>query len=338
MVETSSKGDRSMEKKRVLSGMRPTGKTHLGHLHGILENWRDLQDQYECFYFAADWHALTSEYKNTAVIKESLIEMIIDWLSVGLDPQRSTLFVQSWVKEHAELHLLLSMITPLGWLERNPTYKEQQEELTDKDIGTYGFLGYPVLQAADILMYKGNYVPVGKDQLPHLEITREIARRFNYLYREVFPPPDALLTQVPNLGGTDGRKMSKSYDNAIYLSDSQDVLTSKIEQMVTDPQRGYRKDPGDPDVCGLFPYHRIYTEPEVVGNIIKECRQAAIGCRDCKKILIQKVVEYLGPIQEKREYYLSHMGEVEEIIREGTERAREVARNTMREAREAMRL
>jgi tryptophanyl-tRNA synthetase len=325
-----------MEKKRVLSGMRPTGKTHVGHLHGILENWRHLQNEYECFYFAADWHALTSEYKNTAVIKESLIEMIVDWLSVGIDPQHSTLFVQSWVKEHAELHLLLSMITPLGWLERNPTYKEQQAELADKDIGTYGFLGYPVLQAADILMYKGNYVPVGKDQLPHLEITREIARRFNYLYHETFPPPEALLTQVPNVGGIDGRKMSKSYNNAIFISDPPDVIATKIEQMITDPQRGYRKDPGDPDVCNLFPYHRIYTEPEVVAKISRECRQAGIGCTECKHTLIARMQQYLAPIQEKREYYLTHPAEVETIIHDGTGRAREVARHTMAEVRSAM--
>jgi tryptophanyl-tRNA synthetase len=325
-----------MEKKRVLSGMRPTGKTHVGHLHGILENWRDLQDQYECFYFAADWHALTSEYKNTAVIKESLAEMIIDWLSVGIDPRRSTLFVQSQVKEHAELHLLLSMITPLGWLERNPTYKEQQEELAEKDIGTYGFLGYPVLQAADILMYKGDYVPVGKDQLPHLEITREIARRFNYLYQETFPEPEALLTEVPNLGGVDGRKMSKSYNNAIFISDPPDVLAGKIEQMITDPQRAYRKDPGNPDVCGLFPYHRIYTEPQVVAEINRECRQAGIGCKECKQILLQRLQAYLTPIQEKRSYYLAHLEEVEGIIAEGTAKAKEVARHTMIEVREAM--
>jgi len=325
-----------MEKKRVLSGMRPTGKTHVGHLHGILENWRDLQDQYECFYFAADWHALTSEYKNTAVIKESLTEMIIDWLSVGIDPRRSTLFVQSQVKEHAELHLLLSMITPLGWLERNPTYKEQQEELAEKDIGTYGFLGYPVLQAADILMYKGNFVPVGKDQLPHLEITREIARRFNYLYQETFPEPEALLTEVPNLGGIDGRKMSKSYNNAIFISDPPDVLAAKIDQMITDPQRAYRKDPGNPDVCGLFPYHRIYTEPEVVAEINRECRQAGIGCKECKQILLKRLQAYLTPIQEKRSYYLTHLEEVEGIIAEGTAKAKEVARHTMVAVREAM--
>jgi tryptophanyl-tRNA synthetase len=316
-----------MKKRRVLSGMRPTGKTHVGHLHGILENWRALQDQYECFYFAADWHALTSEYKNTAVIKETLTEMIIDWLSVGIDPRRSTLFVQSQVKEHAELHLLLSMITPLGW---------QQEELAEKDIGTYGFLGYPVLQAADILIYKGNFVPVGKDQLPHLEITREIARRFNYLYAETFPEPEALLTEVPNLGGIDGRKMSKSYNNAIYLSDSEAVLAAKIEQMITDPQRAYRKDPGNPDVCGLFPYHRIYTEPERVLEIDSECRQAGIGCRECKQILLKRLTAYLAPIQEKREYYFAHPEEVAGIIEQGTGRAREVAQRTMVEVREAM--
>ncbi len=327
-----------MKKGRVLSGMRPTGKTHLGHLHGILENWRNLQDEYECFYFAADWHALTSEYKNPALIKENLTEMIVDWLSVGLDPKRSTLFVQSWVKTHAELHLLLSMITPLGWLERNPTYKEQQEELAEKDIGTYGFLGYPVLQAADILIYKANFVPVGKDQLPHLEITREIARRFNFLYKEVFPTPEALLTKVPILGGIDGRKMSKSYNNAIYLSDPPEVIANKIEQMVTDPQRGYRKDPGDPDVCGLFPYHRIYSSPQTVAEIDRDCRVAAIGCRDCKKKLIDRVIEYLTPIQQQRFYYLSHSKMVEEIIHEGTVRAKQVAEQTMVEVREAMRV
>lgn len=325
-----------MEKRRVLSGMRPTGKTHLGHIHGILENWRDLQDEYDCFYFAADWHALTSEYKSTSVIKDSLTEMFVDWLSVGLDPQRSTFFVQSWVKEHAELHLLLSMITPLGWLERNPTYKEQQEELGEKEVGTYGFLGYPVLQAADILMYKGNYVPVGKDQLPHLEITREIARRFHHLYREVFPLPEALLTEVPILMGTDGRKMSKSYNNAIYISDAEDVLAAKIEQMLTDPQRGYRKDPGNPEVCGVFPYHRIYTEPDLVGEMDRECRRAGIGCKDCKNVLFKRVKEYLVPIQDKRNYYLTHLGELEQIIHQGTEKARGMAHTTMGEVREAV--
>jgi len=325
-----------MQNRRVLSGMRPTGKTHLGHLHGILENWRSLQEEYECFYFAADWHALTSEYQDSAIIKKSINEMFIDWIAAGLDAERCTFFVQSWVKEHAELHLLLSMITPLGWLERNPTYKEQQIELANKDVKTYGFLGYPVLQAADILMYKADYVPVGKDQLPHLEITREIARRFNYLYREIFPSPEALLTEVPILLGIDGRKMSKSYDNAIYVSDSKEVLETKIGQMVTDPQRGYRKDPGNPEVCSVFSYHRIYTEPEAVSEIDRECRRAGIGCRDCKKLLVAMVIHYVASIQEKREYYLSHPEEVEDIVREGTRRAREVAEDTMIEVREAM--
>jgi len=324
--------------RRVLSGMRPTGKTHLGHLHGILENWRRLQDEYTCFYFAADWHALTSEYKDPTVIKESLVEMFVDWLSVGLDPQKSTLFVQSWVKEHAELHLLLSMITPLGWLERNPTYKEQQEELKGKDLGTYGFLGYPVLQAADILMYKAHFVPVGKDQLPHLEITREIARRFAYLYREIFPLPQALLTEVPILPGIDGRKMSKSYNNAIYLSDPPEVIASKVSQMVTDPQRGRRHDPGDPEVCSVFAYHRLYTEGERVEEIARECRRAGIGCVDCKKILAANLKAYLAPIQERRAHHLTHLSEVREIMEEGTARAREVARTTMEEVREAIEL
>jgi len=237
---------------RVVSGMRPTGNLHLGHLHGALKQWLQLQDQYECFYFIADWHALTSEYKDPSLIKESTPEILIDWLAVGLDPEKSTLFLQSWVKEHAELHLLLSMITPIGWLERNPTYKDQQEELKDKDLGTYGFLGYPVLQAADILIYKAKYVPVGKDQLPHLEITREIARRFNYLYGDLFPEPQALLTESPYVPGTDGRKMSKSYNNAIYLSDPPELVAQKISLMFTDPQRGRRTDPGRPELCPVF--------------------------------------------------------------------------------------
>jgi len=322
--------------KRVVSGMRPTGKTHLGHLHGILENWVALQRDYSCFYFAADWHALTSEYKDPQIIRDSMTEMFVDWLSVGLDPQRATLFVQSWIKEHAELHLLLSMITPLGWLERNPTYKEQQEELKEKDIGTYGFLGYPVLQAADILIYKAHFVPVGKDQLPHLEITREIARRFAYLYKEVFPLPHALLTEVPILPGTDGRKMSKSYNNAIYLSDPPPLIAQKVSQMVTDPQRGRRSDPGDPQVCSVYAYHRIYTEDEVIREIEEGCRKAGIGCVDCKKILIERLQRHLGPLQERRAYYLEHLDEVRGIMEEGSSKAREVAQETLEEVRQAI--
>ncbi len=322
--------------ERVLSGMRPTGKIHLGHLHGVLENWRELQERYECFYFAADWHALTSEYKDPSVIRDSVAEMFVDWLAVGIDPGKATLFVQSWVKEHAELHLLLSMITPLGWLERNPTYKEQQEELKGKDLGTYGFLGYPVLQAADILIYKAQYVPVGKDQLPHLEITREIARRFAFLFRQVFPEPQALLTEAPNVPGTDGRKMSKSYNNAIFLADPPEVITEKVAQMFTDPQRGRRTDPGRPEVCGVFALHKIYTDREKLREIETECRRAGIGCVDCKRILAKNLCDYLAPLQEKRNSLMGRLDEVKDIVQEGSARARAVASSTMEEVREAM--
>ena len=236
-----------MVKKRVLSGMRPTGRLHLGHLHGTLGSWVKLQDEYKCFFFVADWHALTSEYENTGIIKDSTQDMVIDWLSAGIDPEKSILFIQSRILEHAELHLLLSMIVPLPWLERNPTYKEQQEEMSNKDLATYGFLGYPVLQAADIIIYKAHKVPVGKDQVPHLELTREIVRRFNYLYKNVFPEPDQILTEMSKVLGIDRRKMSKSYNNAIYLADSPEEIKTKVSQMITDPQRKRRNDPGNPD-------------------------------------------------------------------------------------------
>src|SRR5512145_3430187 len=242
--------------------MRPTGRLHLGNLHGALANWVNLQESgdYDCFYFVADWHAITSEYNSTDCIKDNGVNMVVDWLAAGLDPQKSTLFVQSAVKEHAELFLLLSMITPLAWLQRNPTYKEMQAELTSKDLSTFGFLGYPVLQASDIIMYKAYGVPVGVDQLPHVELTREIARRFNFLYREVFPVPEPLLTEVPKLLGIDGRKMSKSYDNAIYICDEGDELKTKVSSMFTDPQRMRRKDPGNPDICNVYSFHQLYTE------------------------------------------------------------------------------
>lgn len=322
--------------KRVLSGMRPTGRIHLGHLHGVLENWRRLQEQYECLYFIADWHALTSEYKDPGVIRESVGEMVLDWLAVGLDPERSILFVQSWVKEHAELHLLLSMITPLGWLERNPTYKEQQEELRGKDLGTYGFLGYPVLQAADILIYKAEYVPVGKDQLPHLELCREIARRFNYLYGETFPEPQALLTEAPHVPGTDGRKMSKSYDNAIFLSDPPEVIKQKVSLMFTDPQRGRRTDPGRPELCPVFALHKLHSPKETQEEIERECRRAGIGCVDCKRILSGNLLEDLEPLQEKRKEFQRKLGDVRGILEEGSRRARALASKTMEEVRRAM--
>lgn len=318
--------------------MRPTGKIHLGHLHGVLENWRRLQGQYECLYFVADWHALTSEYKEPGVIRESVGEMVIDWLAVGLDPEKATLFVQSWVKEHAELHLLFSMITPLGWLERNPTYKEQQEELKGKDLGTYGFLGYPVLQAADILIYKAQYVPVGKDQLPHLELCREIARRFNYLYGETFPEPQALLAEAPHVPGTDGRKMSKSYNNAIYLSDPPEVIRQKVSVMFTDPQRGRRTDPGRPELCPVFALHRLHSPEGTQGEIEAECRRAGIGCVDCKKILIGNLLENLRPLQERRRELAEKLRDVRGILEEGSRRARAIASETMEEVRRAMAL
>ena len=288
-----------MVKKRVLSGMRPTGKLHLGHLHGTLQNWIKLQNEYDCFFFAADWHALTSEYENTGEIKDSIQDMVIDWLSVGIDPENSTLFIQSKILEHAELHLLLSMIVPLPWLERNPTYKEQQEEMSNKDLTTYGFLGYPVLQAADIIMYKARKVPVGKDQVPHLELTREIVRRFNYLYKNIFPEPEQILTEMSKVLGIDRRKMSKSYNNAIYLSDTPKEIGNKVSQMITDPQRKRKNDPGDPDICNVFSFHKLYSADDQVSMVDSECRKAGIGCVECKKMMAGNLVDHLVPFQEK---------------------------------------
>ncbi len=327
-----------MVKKRVLSGMRPTGKLHLGHLHGTLQSWIKLQNEYDCFFFAADWHALTSEYENTGGIKDSIQDMVIDWLSAGIDPEKSTLFIQSKILEHAELHLLLSMIVPLPWLERNPTYKEQQEEMSNKDLTTYGFLGYPVLQAADIIMYKARKVPVGKDQVPHLELTREIVRRFNYLYKNVFPEPEQILTEMSKVLGIDRRKMSKSYNNAIYLSDTPKEIENKVSQMITDPQRKRKNDPGDPDICNVFSFHKLYSADDQVSMVDSECRKAGIGCVECKKMMAGNLVDYLAPFQEKRGYYLSHSEKVMEILNKGTEQARSIARQTMEEVREAIKL
>ena len=327
-----------MGKKRVLSGMRPTGKLHLGHLHGTLKNWVKLQEEYDCFFFAADWHALTSEYENTGAIKESIHDMVIDWLSAGIDPDKSTLFVQSKILEHAELHLLLSMIVPLPWLERNPTYKEQQDEMSAKDLSTYGFLGYPVLQAADIIIYKANGVPVGKDQVPHRELTREIVRRFNYLYGNVFPEPEQLLTETSKVLGMDRRKMSKSYGNALYLSDTPEVLKTKVSQMITDPQRKRRKDPGDPDVCNVFSFHSLYSTDEQISMVDRECRKAGIGCVECKELMTGNLSAYLIPYREKREYYLSHGEKVTALLEAGTDRARTIACQTMDEVRKAIKI
>ena len=327
-----------MKKRRIVSGMRPTGNLHLGHLHGALLNWKQLQSEYECFYFIADWHALTSEYAHTEIIRESTYEIIMDWISIGLDPEISTFFIQSQIKEHAELHLIFSMATPLPWLERNPTYKEQLRELSQKDLFTYGFLGYPVLQAADILMYKANGVPVGEDQAPHVELTREIARRFNYLYGEVFPVPDVLLAPTSRLLGIDRRKMSKSYDNAIFLTDTDEVIDQKVGQMVTDPQRARRNDPGDPGICNIFTLHEIYTDQETVEKINRECRSADIGCVDCKKMMAVNLKKGLEPVRERRKELESDINRVREIMENGNSRARKIARETMGEVREAVKI
>ena len=327
-----------MKKKRILSGMRPTGRMHLGHVHGALLNWKRLQNEYECFYAIVDWHALTSEYAQTDIIGQTIYDIAMDWISVGLDPEISPFFLQSRIKEHAELHLILSMITPLSWLERNPTYKEQLRELTQRDIYTYGFLGYPVLQAADILMYKANGVPVGEDQSAHVELTREIARRFNHFYGEVFPIPELLLTPTSKLLGIDRRKMSKSYNNAIFLTDTDDVIDTKVEQMITDPQRARRTDPGRPEVCNIFSFHEIYTDPETVATIDKQCRTAAIGCVDCKKLMAASLKKGLEPMRAKRQELEKDPGKIREIIEEGNKQARAVARETMGEVREAVKI
>lgn len=316
--------------------MRPTGKLHLGHYYGALKSWVKLQDDYDCFYFVADWHALTTEYANSQIIKASINEMLIDWLSVGIVSPQSTVFIQSAIPEHAELHLMLSMITPLSWLERNPTYKEQQQELKDKDIHTHGFLGYPVLQAADIIIYKADKVPVGIDQVPHLELTREIARRFNFLYKEIFPLPQAFLTDTPKILGIDGRKMSKSYDNAILLSDPVDVVKKKVAQMFTDPNRARKTDRGNPDICNVYTLHTLYSSSEDVEVISNDCRAAKIGCVECKKKLAPRMVEFLAPIHEKRSYYLDHKDKIKEILDHGNKRARAIAKQNLLEAREAM--
>lgn len=324
-------------KKRIVSGMRPTGRMHLGHLHGALDNWKRLQKEYDCFYFIADWHALTSEYGDTEIIKASINDIIIDWISVGLDPELCTFFIQSHIKEHTELHLVFSMITPLPWLERNPTYKEQLKEITQKDLYTYGFLGYPVLQAADILMYKANGVPVGEDQAPHVELTREIARRFNHIYNKtIFPEPDTLLAPTSKLLGIDRRKMSKSYDNAIFLSDSDEEISSKVSAMITDPQRARKTDPGDPDICNVFSFHEIYTDEEKTKQINTDCRKAGIGCVECKKIMSKNLINFLGPIRAKRKELESNIGRVNEIIDESNRKARAIAEKTMEEVKEAI--
>jgi tryptophanyl-tRNA synthetase len=317
----------------IVSGMRPTGRLHLGHFHGALENWLRLQQEYQCYFFVADWHALTTDYATPQGIQQNTLEMVMDWLSIGLDPARAVLFRQSQVKEHAELHLIYSMITPVPWLERNPTYKEQIKELTGKDLSTYGFLGYPVLQAADITIYKANKVPVGVDQAPHVELTREIVRRFNQLYQPIFPEPEVLLTEAQKVPGLDGRKMSKSYGNAVFLSDTPREIDQKLSRMMTDPARVRRSDPGEPEKCPAFQLHKIYCTPEEIEQVSVGCRTAGIGCLECKKVMIKHVIDDLAPFREKRAHYEKKPAEVERILAEGTDVAQQAAAATMTEVR-----
>jgi tryptophanyl-tRNA synthetase len=319
---------------RIVSGMRPTGRLHLGHLIGTLHNWRRLQERAECFFFIADWHALTTDYDRSEGVGASVFEMVLDWLAAGIDPTRATLFVQSAVAEHAELHLLLSMITPIGWLERVPTYKETQQELEGRDLSTYGFLGYPVLQAADILMYRATGVPVGADQVPHVELTREIARRFNHLFGETFVEPQALLAETPRVPGLDGRKMSKSYGNAVYLADSAEEVKAKLSRMMTDSRRARRHDPGDPDDCPAYHLHRVYCTREELEYAAHGCRTAAIGCLECKQIMIARVEEELAPIRARRAELARKPDEVRQILASGTARARAAAAEMMALVRE----
>jgi len=367
------------QRQRILSGMRPTGRLHLGNLVGALQNWVALQDEYESYHFVADWHMLTTDYANTSELQTNIREMVTDWLAAGLDPLKATFFIQSRLLEHAELHLLFSMVTPLGWLERVPSYKEQLENIKDRDIHNYGFLGYPVLQAADILMYKADpvttplYVPVGEDQVAHVELTREIARRFNLAYGKasgdttvrlngktyqesslegkaefvhrglvtvepLFPEPEVLLTPAPRLPGTDGRKMSKSYNNAIFLSDPPEVVGKKLAIMITDPARKRRSDPGKPDICPVFGLHKVFSSVDVIDRVNRECRTAEIGCIDCKKLVGGCINQRLAPIRERRKLYEGNPKLVWDVLDAGTEKARKVAETTMAEVRQAVHL
>ena len=326
-------------RKRVLSGMRSTGKLHLGNYVGALDNWVRMQNEYECFFEVADWHALTTDYADTSRVKQNSLEVALDWLAAGLDPEKSVIFIQSHVPAHAELHLLFSMITPLGWLERVPTYKEQRENINDKDLGTYGFLGYPVLQSADILIYKADVVPVGEDQVAHVELTREIARRFNGFYGQrgnVFPEPQSLLTPAPKLPGTDGRKMSKSYGNTILLTDPEPVVRQKLKTMVTDPARVRRSDPGNPDVCPVGDLHKIFSDRATMDKVNIGCRSAGIGCIECKSWAADALVQLLSPMQERRRKFEENPRLAWDILEGGSQRARKVAAETMDGVRDAM--
>ena len=322
----------------VVSGMRPTGRLHLGHLHGALANWVRLQEGNDCFFFSADWHALTTSYDRTDVVKPAEREMFVDFIAAGIDPKKATLFVQSAVKQHAELFLLLGMITPLGWLERSPTYKEMRENITDRDLALYGFLGYPVLMTADIILYKATRVPVGADQVSHLELSREIARRFNFHYGEVFPEPQALLTEVPKILGTDGRKMSKSYGNTIDLGEGAESTTKKIMGAVTDPARKRRQDPGNPDVCGIGHLHKVYSDAQTNAWVDQGCRTAGIGCVECKRKLLETLLPAQERMREKREALLARPKDLDDLVALGNAKARESAERTMVQVREAMKI
>src|SRR5579862_3146510 len=337
----------SNSRPRVLSGMRPTGKLHLGNYMGALANWVKLQDEYECYFFIADWHALTSDYADTSQILANTQDVMLDYLAAGLDPERSVLFLQSKVLQHAELHLLLSMITPVSWLERVPTYKEQQENITGKDLSNYGFLGYPLLQSADILIYQPDFVPVGQDQVAHVELTREVARRFNQFYprqdsggsvqgTEILPEPQVLLTPSPKLPGTDGRKMSKSYGNTILLTDPEPVVRQKLKPMVTDPARVRRTDPGNPDICPVGDLHKVFSSQETLAKVYDGCTTASIGCIECKGWVADALVSVLNPMQERRKKYEDNPALAWDILEAGSSKARKIANATMDEVREAM--
>ena len=339
----SGKSDNIDQKPlRVLSGMRPTGRLHLGHFKGVLENWLQLQEKHHCFFFAADWHALTTDYANPAIVKDTIWGMLIDWLAVGIDPEKAVIFIQSEVPEHAELHLLFSFITPLPWLERVPTYKDQIEQLREKDLGTYGFLGYPLLQAADILIYRAEGVPVGEDQVPHVELTREVARRFNFLYRKpdqpLFPEPKSLLMPAAKLPGLDGRKMSKSYNNTIELSEEWKVTEKKVKTMPTDPARVKRTDPGTPEKCPVWDFHKVYSSGEERDWVREGCTTAGIGCLECKQVLLNHLEEELQPMRQRRVEIAAHMDDVRDIVRAGNEKARHEAGRTMEKVRKTLKM
>lgn len=322
---------------KIVSGMRPTGKLHLGHYHGVLRNWLKLQNEHECYFFVADWHGLTTEYPQPEFVRQSSRDVLLDWLSVGLDPEKAVIFVQSDVKEHAELHLLLSMITPLGWLERVPSYKEMQQELSNKDLSTYGFLGYPLLQTSDVALYDGEKVPVGQDQVPHIELSREVVRRFNYLYGNTLVEPQPLLTEAPKLLGMDRRKMSKSYDNGLYLTDTPEAIEKKVKSAITDPARLRRDDPGNPDVCLIYDYHKLHSSPAEVEKVNAACRNATLGCVEDKKNMAAAINAFLDPIRKRRAELEKDSASIDALLKTGTEKAREKAAATLARVRKAMR-